>query len=89
MSALSIVPLSLFQTLADQSGSTVHGCPVAIKKSDLEARASENDGPSAAHKADAHYCDFSRHVLSIFFFMSVERADFEIAPDLRKGLNET
>ena len=55
--------LKLIQALADQSRGTGRGCLVAIKKSDPEARASENDGPSATDKADTDYCDFSRHVL--------------------------
>jgi hypothetical protein len=55
----------LIQALADQGGSSSHGGPVTIEKGYLEARASENNGPSATNKADADYCDFSRHFRSM------------------------
>src|SRR5271157_1697270 len=53
--------MKLIQALTNQSGSPRHGCPVAVEKSNLEAGASENDGPSATDKADADYCNFPRH----------------------------
>jgi hypothetical protein len=56
----------LIQALADQGRSPSHGRPVAVEESYLEARASENNGPSATDKADADYCDFSRHFRSMF-----------------------
>jgi hypothetical protein len=58
--------LELIQALADQGGSPSHGGPVAIEEGYLEARASENNGPSATDQADADYCDFSRHFRSMF-----------------------
>src|SRR5271165_3809288 len=51
----------LIQTLTDQSGSTGRGRPVAVEQSYLKTRTSENDRPSATDKANADYCNFSRH----------------------------
>ena len=53
--------VQLIQALADQSGSPGHGRPVAVEQSYLKARTSENYRPSATDKADADYCNFSRH----------------------------
>jgi hypothetical protein len=66
----------LIQALADQGRSPSQRGLVAIEESYREARASENNGPSATDKADADYCDFSRHFRSMFSLYALQILKF-------------